>query len=40
VLGVEFPHAQPFDVERACGDLEDAAQAVAELFTRIRVPRG
>jgi len=38
VLGIEFPHAQPFDVEGACGNLEDAAQPVAELFAGVRVP--
>jgi hypothetical protein len=40
VPGVEFPHAQPFDVDRACGNLENAAQAVAELLARIRIPGG
>jgi hypothetical protein len=40
VLGVEFPHAQPFDVDRACRDLEDAAQPVGELLAWIRVPAG
>jgi hypothetical protein len=38
VLGIELPHAQPFDVDGACRNLEDAAQPVAELFARVRVP--
>jgi hypothetical protein len=39
-LGVEFPHAQPFNADGTGGNLEDAAQPVAELFARVGIPGG
>ena len=37
---VEPPHAQPFDVQGVCGDLEDAPQPFVEPLAGIGVARG